>query len=166
MSSLYLIALGSNRRHGLYGPPPQVVRAAMEEFAAFGTVIARARVIASAPLGAARRQFANAALVLKSDLTPPALLAACKRTERAFGRRAGKRWGDRVLDCDIVLWSGGNWRSGGASSGLVIPHPAYRNRAFVLGPAAAIASRWRDPVSGLTIAQLHARLTSPRPLPR
>ncbi|TAD83408.1 MAG: 2-amino-4-hydroxy-6-hydroxymethyldihydropteridine diphosphokinase [Sphingomonadales bacterium] len=161
-SSLYLIALGSNRRHGLYGPPTGVVRAAMEECAAFGTVLARAPVIATPAMGAAQRRFANSALVLQSDLTPSALLAAAKRMERQFGRRPGQRWGDRVLDVDIVLWSGGRW----ASPGLAIPHPHYRRRAFVLGPACAIVRHWRDPVSGLTLAQLHARLTRPRPLPR
>ena len=162
MSSLYLVALGSNRRHGLYGPPEAVVRAAQEEMAAFGTVLARAPVIASAPMGAAQRRFANSALVLESELAPPSLLAACKRMEREFGRRRGQRWGDRVLDADIVLWSGGIWRS----AGLAIPHPEFRRRAFVLGPATAIARHWRDPVSGLRIGQAYARLTRPRPLPR
>jgi 2-amino-4-hydroxy-6-hydroxymethyldihydropteridine diphosphokinase len=162
LSSLFLVALGSNRRHALYGPPEGVVRAAQEELAAFGTVLARSPVIASAAMGPAARRFANAALVLESELAPTALLAALKRTEREFGRRPGQRWGDRVLDCDIVLWSGGNWRSGG----LAIPHPAFRTRDFVLGPACAIARGWRDPVSGLTLGQLHARLTRRRPLPR
>lgn len=166
MSSLYLIALGSNRRHALYGAPGGVVRAAQEELAAFGTVLARSPVIGTAPMGAAQRRFANAALVLESELSPPALLAALKRTEREFGRRPGQRWGDRVLDLDIVLWSGGIWRSGGALTGLAIPHPAFRTRSFVLGPACAIAPDWRDPASGLSLAQLHARLTRPRPLPR
>lgn len=162
MRNLYLVALGSNRRHHLYGAPVGVVRAAMEELAAFGTVLARSPVIASPAMGAAQRRFANAALVLESELTPPALLAALKRTEREFGRRRGQRWGDRVLDCDIVLWSGGRWRS----DGLAIPHPHYRARRFVLDPAAAIARRWRDPASGLTLAHHQARLTRPRPLPR
>ncbi|MFN4020649.1 MAG: 2-amino-4-hydroxy-6-hydroxymethyldihydropteridine diphosphokinase [Erythrobacter sp.] len=162
MSSLYLIALGSNRRHGLYGLPHAVVRAAQEELAAFGTVLARSPVIATPAIGAASRCFANAALVLESALAPPALLAALKRTEREFGRRCGQRWGDRVLDCDIILWSGGRW----ASAGLSIPHPEYRRRTFVLAPARAIARSWRDPASGLTIAQAHARLTRRRPLPR
>lgn len=162
MSSLYLIALGSNRRHQLYGAPQGVVRAAMEELAALGTVLARAPVIATPAMGAARRRFANSAAVLESALTPPALLAALKHTERQFGRRRGQRWGDRVLDLDIILWSGGRW----ASPGLRIPHPAYRERGFVLAPAAAIARGWRDPVSGLTIAQAQARLTRRRPLPR
>ena len=127
-----------------------------------GAVLARSPVIASDPMGAASRRFANAALVLESELDPPALLAACKRMERAFGRRRGQRWGDRVLDADIILWSGGAW----ASAGLSIPHPAFATRAFVLTPAIAIAPDWRDPVSGLKVAHLHARLTRPRPLPR
>ena len=166
VSSTYLIALGSNRRHGLYGPPPHVVRAAMEECAALGTVAARSPVMATPAMGAAQRRFANAALVLDSDLTPPALLAALKRMEREFGRRPGQRWGDRVLDCDIVLWSGGVWRSGRRSASLTIPHPAFALRDFVLTPARAIAPDWRDPVSGLTLAHLHARLTRRRPLLR
>jgi 2-amino-4-hydroxy-6-hydroxymethyldihydropteridine diphosphokinase len=162
VSSTYLIALGSNRRHMSYGLPPCVVRAAMEECAALGTVTARAPVIATPPMGAAQRRFANAALMLESDLTPPALLAALKRMEREFGRRPGQRWGDRVLDLDIILWSGGVWRS----ADLAIPHPAFASRAFVLAPSCAIAPGWRDPVSGLTLAHHHARLTRPRPLPR
>uniref|UniRef100_UPI0015771B8A 2-amino-4-hydroxy-6- hydroxymethyldihydropteridine diphosphokinase n=1 Tax=Sphingomonas bacterium TaxID=1895847 RepID=UPI0015771B8A len=80
---------------------------------------------------------------------------------RAFGRRRGRRWGARVLDLDIVLWSGGSWRS----PGLTIPHPAFRDRRFVLDPMVALAPRWRDPVTGLTIRQLAAQLTRRRPLP-
>lgn len=134
----------------------------MEELAAFGTVTARSPVVASAPMGAAQRRFANAVLVLESELDPPALLAACKRTEREFGRRPGQRWGDRVLDCDIILWSGGAWQT----KTLSIPHPAFAQRRFVLGPACTIAPDWRAGPYGLTLAQHQARLTRPRPLPR
>ena len=134
----------------------------MEELAALGTVTARSAILASAPMGAAQRRFANAAAVLESEYDPPALLAALKRMEREFGRRRGRRWGDRVLDLDIVLWSGGRWRS----EGLTIPHPEFRRRTFVLAPASAIAPGWRDPVSGLTLAQIKARLTHRRALPR
>jgi 2-amino-4-hydroxy-6-hydroxymethyldihydropteridine diphosphokinase len=166
VSSTYLVALGSNRRHHRYGAPAGVVCAAMEEIAALGTVTARSPVIASAPMGAARRRFANAALVLESDFAPSSLLAALKRMEREFGRRPGQRWGDRVLDCDIVLWSGGVWASGGLTGGLAIPHPAFAARDFVLTPACAIAADWRDPKRGLSLAHHQARLTRPRPLPR
>lgn len=162
MSSTYLIALGSNRRHHLYGDPRDIVRAAMEECAALGTVTARSPVIASAPMGAARRRFANAACVIESEYDPPALLSGLKRIEREFGRRSGRRWGDRVLDLDIVLWSEGRFASGD----LAIPHPQFRKRDFVLGPATALVPHWRDPVSGLRITQLNARLTRRRSLPR
>jgi len=134
----------------------------MEELAAIGTVMARSRVVRSAPMGAAQRRFANAASVIASEYDPPALLAALKRMEREFGRRPGRRWGDRVLDLDIVLWSGGEWRE----TALTIPHANFRERAFVLGPASEIARGWRDPATGLTIAQLTRRLTRCEALPR
>jgi 2-amino-4-hydroxy-6-hydroxymethyldihydropteridine diphosphokinase len=162
VSSTYLVALGSNRRHAAYGPPEGVVRAAMEELAAFGTITTRSPVLRTPPMGAARRRFANAALVLESELDPPSLLAALKRTEREFGRRRGQRWGDRVLDLDIVLWSGGVW----LAKGLTIPHKAFAARRFVLDPACTIAPDWRSGPHGLTLAHHQARLTRPRPLPR
>ncbi|MEM7666058.1 MAG: 2-amino-4-hydroxy-6-hydroxymethyldihydropteridine diphosphokinase [Pseudomonadota bacterium] len=162
MSSTYLIALGSNRRHHLYGRPSQVVRTVQEELAALGTVTRRSPIIPTPPIGAAQRQFANAAIVLESEYDPPSLLAALKLMEREFGRRSGQRWGDRVLDLDIVLWSEGTW----ASPSLKVPHPAFRERDFVLRPASAIAPDWRDPKTALSLAQLNARLTRPRALPR
>ena len=153
MSGTYLIALGSNRRHHLYGDPRAVLRAAMEELASLGTVTARSPVLDTPPMGAAQRRFANAAVVIESEYDPPAMLAGLKRMEREFGRKPGRRWGDRVLDLDIVLWSGGVW----GSKALTIPHGGFRKRDFVLRPARAISPGWRDPVSGLTVAQLAAR---------
>ena len=162
MSSTYLLALGSNRRHHLYGRPREVVSAAMEELSALGTVAARSPILSTDPLGPAQRRFANAACVIESEYDPPAMLAALKRLEREFGRRGARRWGDRVLDCDVVLWSGGVWHD----PLLTIPHPEFRDRAFVLTPASAIAPAWRDPISGLTLRQLNARLTRKVHLPR
>ncbi|MEP1421171.1 MAG: 2-amino-4-hydroxy-6-hydroxymethyldihydropteridine diphosphokinase [Erythrobacter sp.] len=153
MSSSYLIALGSNRRHRVFGRPREVVRAAMEELAALGTVTGRSSVFSTDPIGPAQRRFANAALVIESEYDPLALLAGLKHIEREFGRRTGRRWGDRVLDLDIVLWSGGKF----ASHTLTIPHDEFRLRDFVLRPAKMIAPNWRDPVTGLTIRQLSAR---------
>ena len=105
LSDTYIIALGSNRRHREHGRPREVVRAAMEELAALGTVTKRSPVIESAPVGPAQRRFANAAAELESDLTPPDLLRELKRQERGFGRRTSQAWGDRVLDLYIVPWS-------------------------------------------------------------
>src|SRR3546814_17238504 len=60
-------------------------------------------------LGPAGRDFANAAALVKSHLGPPELLRKLKKIERKFGRRSVRRWGPRVLDLDIILWSGGAW---------------------------------------------------------
>lgn len=135
--------------------------------AALGKLEASSPIIASAPLGPSRRRYANAVVVLATKLDPDALLAKLKAIEASFGRRrGGQRWRARVLDLDIVLWSQGCW----ASPGLTIPHTAFRTRAFVLAPASTVAPHWRDPVSGLTLRQLKARLTKPltrqAPLPR
>lgn len=155
----YLIALGSNMRHVRHGRPERVLLAAAEYLP--GTVEAMAPLVASAPLGPSRRRYANGVAVLRTELMPGPLLARLKQIEREFGRRVGgRRWGSRVLDLDIVLWSGGTW----ASPGLTIPHPAFRERDFVLGPAAAIVPAWRDPLSGFSIRQLRARLKRPASL--
>jgi len=154
VSSSYLVALGSNQRHHRLGAPRDVVGAALEELAALGTVTARSRIISTDPIGPAQRRFANAACILTSDYDPPSLLAGLKMMERELGRRSGQRWGDRVLDLDIVLWSGGVFQA----PHLTIPHKEFCVRPFVLGPASQIAADWRDPVSGLTIAHHFARL--------
>ena len=151
MPSSFVIALGSNRR-GRHGGPAAEVRAAL---AAIGGVVAVSDVIATAPLGPSSRRFANAAALIDSDEAPPELLDRLQALETDFGRRPGQRWGDRVIDLDIVLWSGGLW----ADDRLTVPHPAFRQRRFVLDPLVRIVPDWRDPLTGLTVRQLAARLT-------
>ena len=148
----YALALGSNRRSS-HGSPAATVRAAL---ARLDPQLVSA-IRATPALGPAGRSFANSAAIVASDLDPPDLLARLQEIERAFGRRGGRKWGPRVLDIDIVLWSGGPW----AEAGLVVPHPEMRVRRFVLEPLAEIAPRWRDPVTGATVRQLLHRLRRP-----
>ena len=122
--------------------------------AALAPLQAASPIIQTAPLGPASRRFANAAVLIASAESPPALLARLKGLERAAGRRNGQRWGDRVLDLDLLLWSGGAWEE----PGLILPHRHLRERSFVLDPLVTIAPVWRDPVTGLTVRQLHHRL--------
>ena len=149
----YAIALGSNRR-SRRGAPAETVRAAAE---AIGAELL-SRVIATDAVGPAGRSFANAAAIVATGLDPLDLLARLKEVEREFGRRPGRRWGPRVLDLDILLWSGGAW----AGDGLVVPHEAMRGRLFVLAPLAEIAPGWRDPITGATVRQLLHRLRNRR----
>ncbi len=159
MSHLYAIAIGSNRPHGRHGRPTGVVEAAIakldQEFGLFDA----SPIILNSASGGAGRAFANAVALVESRLEPPEMLGQLKAIEQNFGRRPGKRWGPRVLDLDIALWSGGNFRS----PRLTIPHPALETRSFVLQPLSAIAPAWR--VKGiLAVRHLTHRLArrSPR----
>ncbi|MBV9882618.1 MAG: 2-amino-4-hydroxy-6-hydroxymethyldihydropteridine diphosphokinase [Sphingomonadaceae bacterium] len=154
----YAIALGSNRR-SRHGDPAATLRAALTEL---GGVRAVSRIRTTPALGPAGRAFANAAVIVESEFAPDALLTRLKSIERGFGRRPGRRWGPRVLDLDIILWSGGAW----PGPGPIVPHPAFRGRDFVLRPLAEVAPDWRDPAGGATVRQLLARLTAPRPVRR
>ena len=146
VTTSYAIALGSNRP-GRHGPPARELAAAL---AALGEVAAVSPVLHTPPLGPSIRRYANAVAILESEESPPELLARLKAIERDFGRRPGRRWGARVIDLDIILWSGGAW----SDSALTIPHPHFRERAFVLAPLAMIAPGWRDPLTGRSVRQL------------
>ena len=144
-------------RHPAHGGPREVIGAAIDALGRAGLIVeAASRTMPSVPLGPSRRRYANAAVVISTEAPPEELLDRLQQIEHAFGRRRrGARWRARVLDLDIVLWSGGPW----ASERLLVPHPEFRGREFVLGPGAAIAPKWRDPVTGRTLRQLGARLS-------
>ena len=160
----YVVALGSNMRHHCFGAPRAILTAAVQAMEAAGLRIERiAPVVNSAPLGPSRRRYANSAVLISTTLAPPALLDTLHIIENAFGRvRRGSPWRARTLDLDVVLLSGGMW----SDAFLTVPHAAFRERAFVLGPIAAITPRWRDPLTGLTVKHLLARLTRPAAPPR
>jgi 2-amino-4-hydroxy-6-hydroxymethyldihydropteridine diphosphokinase len=153
--AIILVAIGSNRRHGRHGAPEGVVRAAI---AGLPCVLAVSPIIATAPLGPGKRRYANAVVALDWPGTLPALLAHLKALERGFGRRRGRRWGDRVLDLDII--AAGSMVL--ATRPLTVPHPQMARRLFVLDPLVQVAPRWRHPVLGLTARQLRARALRPK----
>lgn len=159
----YAIGLGSNRPHHRHGSPRGVIVAALQALDRAGLHLrASSPIIETAPIGPSRRKFANAAAIVETEYTPPALLAHLKRIERQFGARTGQRWGARTLDLDIILWSGGIWKH----KHLFIPHGAYRERDFVLIPLTRIAAHWRDPMTGFTVRQLQSRVKKPKPVDR
>ena len=157
VSHLYAIAIGSNRPHGRHGRPANVVEAAIarldDEFGLFDA----SRIILNTAHGGAGRDFANAVALIESGLEPLEMLGCLKAIERDFGRRPGRRWGPRVLDLDIILWSGGRFRS----PRLTIPHPGLASRSFVLQPLAAVAPSWT--IGPLTVRHLAARLARATP---
>lgn len=160
--AIVLVALGSNRCHGRHGRPAGVVRAAARALAGLGPVVRVSPIFATAPIGPGSRRYANAVAALDWPGSLPDLLARLKGIEREFGRRTGQRWGDRVLDLDILAAGAAVVRL----PGLIVPHPRLAERRFVLDPLVAVAPDWRHPVMGRTARQLHARALRPKARPR
>lgn len=101
--------------------------------------------------------FLNAAVVGDTELTPRALLDSLLGIERDRGRERPFARAPRTLDLDLVLF-------GDAvidEPGLLVPHPRFRERRFVLEPLAEIAGALVDPVTGQSVADLLAACAAP-----
>ena len=153
---LFAIALGSNRPHGRFGSPARVVEAAIARLDQDFGLFDASPIFLNPAHGGAGRDFANAVALVESELSAWEMLDQLKRIEREFGRRAGRRWGPRVLDLDIALWSGGRVRS----RKLTIPHPRLARRSFVLNPLSVIAPNWR--IGSVSVRHLAERLARRR----
>ncbi len=106
--------------------------------------------------------FLNAAVVGDVTVSARDLLAALMAIERERGRERPFARAARTLDLDLVLF--GNQIAG--EPDLVLPHPRFRERRFVLEPLAEIAPELRDPVTGSSIAELLTRCPPVREAPR
>lgn len=132
--------------------------AAIAAMASHGLAIeARSAIYPTAPLGPGGRRFANAAVAVRTDLSLIEVLRLIKQLEHDFGRRGGRRWGDRVLDLDII--GAGRTVLRGT---LQVPHPRLAERRFVLDPLVDIAPRWRHPLLNATARQLRSRAMRPK----
>jgi 2-amino-4-hydroxy-6-hydroxymethyldihydropteridine diphosphokinase len=94
--------------------------------------------------------FLNAAAVGETTLTARHLLDALLAIERERGRERPYVNAPRTLDLDLILLGDVVLQE----QRLVVPHPRFRERRFVLEPLAAVAPELRDPVSGKTVGEL------------
>jgi 2-amino-4-hydroxy-6-hydroxymethyldihydropteridine diphosphokinase len=79
--------------------------------------------------------FLNAAMMIRTNLAPHAMLDLCLSLEKAAGRERRVRWGPRPLDLDIITYGTVHCDL----PDLVLPHPGAKERAFVLVPLRTIA---------------------------
>ena len=152
------IALGSNLPSPNLGSRASNLRAAIDRIAALGKILAVSTFHDTAPDGYLDQpRFLNAALLLSTELPPLDLLHSLLGIERTLGRDRANvpAKGPRIIDLDLILYDGLSLKT----PELTLPHPAMRERAFVLAPLAEIAAHWIDPVTGTTIAALLQALT-------
>ncbi len=132
MSTAY-IGLGSN----LDNPAGQLQKALI----AIGgwkhsSIDSLSKIYSSTAVGPGNQpDYLNAVLRIITHLSPSALLDELQIQESAQGRVRTEHWGARTLDLDILLFD--NLQI--STSNLKIPHPAMKQRNFVLYPLADIA---------------------------
>lgn len=126
------VGLGGN-----IGPVPAVMQQALQALQAEPGIalLAVSGLWRSAPIDSSGPDYFNAVAQVSSCLTAPGLLNRLQRQERLAGRRRPWRNAPRTLDLDLILYGKARiW-----SPGLQLPHPRWRQRAFVLLPLAELA---------------------------
>lgn len=126
------VALGGN-----LGDARAAVRWAIQDLGRLpGTRLeAASGLYRSAPHEAQGPDFINAVARIATTLTAPELLRALQALEAAAGRERPYLNAPRTLDLDLLFY--GDARI--ASPALTVPHPRWRERAFVLCPLAEVA---------------------------
>ena len=123
----YYLALGSNL--GDRGQYLEQARAAIHQL---GNVVRVSEIIETEPFGTANQLFLNQLISLQTELPPAELLDCLKAIEQGLGRQRREHWGNREIDIDIVLWSGGKLDTITPHGyPLILPHPGFNDRIFL-----------------------------------
>jgi len=141
------VALGSN-----LGDREATLVAALDALRALIPDLRASTFHDTAPVGVPSPQsrYLNAAAVGTTTLSARAFLDALLAIEQRFGRERAFQNAPRTLDLDLVLYG----RDVIDQPGLVVPHPRFRDRAFVLEPLVEIAPQMLDPVTGKNVEEL------------
>jgi 2-amino-4-hydroxy-6-hydroxymethyldihydropteridine diphosphokinase len=98
--------------------------------------------------------FLNTVIEAETDLSPHELLAFTQLVEQSVGRIRRFHWGPREIDIDIILYDDQVINE----SDLVIPHPRFSERDFVLKPLVDLNPTLTDPISHLPVSKLYDKL--------
>ncbi len=125
MKTVY-IALGSNLDN-----PLEQLKQAVESLKTFATNFEVSPFYGSKPVGPQDQpDYVNAVAKFETDLSALALLDKLQSIENAQGRVRVRRWGERTLDLDIILYGDEQIQN----ERLTVPHIEMKNREFVIVP--------------------------------
>lgn len=145
MNGIYVL-LGSN-----LGDREKNLRKALHLLESEIQIEALSSVYETEPWGVVEQPwFLNVVLKIKTRKKPIDLLQTCLAVEKTMGRQRNQKWGERLIDIDILYFRDIIMDS----LKLKIPHPEIQNRKFTLLPLTEIAGHEKHPSSGLTQLQL------------
>ncbi|CAN5366459.1 2-amino-4-hydroxy-6-hydroxymethyldihydropteridinediphosphokinase [soil metagenome] len=98
--------------------------------------------------------FINTVIRAETTMNPHDLLAYTQNIEQAIGRIRRFRWGPREIDVDIIFYDDQIIDT----AELVVPHPRFADRDFVLKPLCDLNPGLIDPVSHKTVQELYNQL--------
>lgn len=134
-----IVALGSN-----LGDRVAYLRFGLERLS---NVVAQSQVFETEPVGGPDDQgpYLNMVAVIDTDLDPYAMLRRLLQIEAEAHRVRIERWGPRTLDLDLLFYDDVTINS----EELIVPHPRFAERRFVLEPLSEVApehcpSQWRN----------------------
>ena len=130
MTHTAYLSLGTNlgdKEHNLLSAISEIERR-------IGPVKAQSAFLATEPWGfESQNTFLNAAIRIKTELSPLELLDETQQIERDLGRQqksVNGQYHDRIIDIDILLYDDLHI----STPRLTLPHPHMHERDFVLIP--------------------------------
>ncbi len=148
------VALGAN-----LGDPRAAVLQAFEALARLPLthVTARSALYQTAPHEAQGPDFVNAVARIDTRLSAPDLLDALQALENQAGRLRPYVHAPRTLDLDLLFYGDARMHS----PRLTLPHPRWRERAFVLYPLADVWPQRVSPADLLRVADQAVQKSPP-----
>lgn len=122
-----------------------------------GDVLALSGFYETEPWGfQSEHKFLNAAIKLKTSLSPEELLLVTQEIEKEIGRteKSNGTYHDRIIDLDILLYDDQVI----ATPLLTLPHPLMHERKFVMEPLSEIAPFVVHPVLKERIIDLNVKI--------
>ena len=119
--------------------------------AEIGVIQKESKIYESVPWGVENQNnYLNQVLEIKSEFSVEEVLEGVLQIEDKIGRIRNEKWGERIIDIDILFFND----SIVEKEGVCIPHIHLHNRRFVLIPLNEVAPSFIHPKYNKTIEEL------------
>jgi len=116
-----------------------------------GVIQKESKIYESVPWGVENQSnYLNQVLEIRSELSAEEVLERVLQIEDKIGRIRNEKWGERIIDIDVLLFND----SIVEKDGICIPHIHLHNRKFVLIPLNEVAPSFIHPKYNKTIEEL------------